>query len=586
MTILRYDAFISYRHTDPDRRAAKKLHKFLETYRVPAELVKQGYPSRLTRVFRDKEELPTSSDLGADIVEALRQSAFLIVVCSPRTPASAWVVEEVDTFIRLGRADKILVLLIEGDPQQAFPTGLIVPGNADAGTMACEPLAADVRGPNRPRLRLLPVEGLRLVARMLGCHYDDLRRRHDRRRRRQRFVVAAAAAAVLCAVGGAVFWVDRAQNQRDRITAATDLIDIATHLNNRWNSLSNIAVLEDVDRNMVETLRRAQPAVADELIAANIGALMQTKTTQIQGAVHDDPVMAQVFPAVIASANRLGFSVGDFELVHQLAGDADLATQQFRSDLADVASYLSRDHNISDLYVAFAENDHRRIGLYTDAALAHARQLAKAVCAVNCPTAVMSQIEMIPQRQITSENTKALLQELEERQALVGRLANLTRNVSDQIKSAVEIRPSDDSQHVLGKASMLRAYGRPQDSLAAYAFWREKFAAGQVDLLPLAEAGEQLSRQYDELKIAKAILVLEVDPAGEGARAGLKAGDLIISYDGEAVSFLDPYLARVKATDSARTVVIDLLRRGPDGRFLRSSVQASGGLLGTHVAGL
>src|SRR4051812_6322427 len=85
----RYDAFISYRHLEPDRRWAKWLHRALETYRVPRRLVvQQGAAPRIGRIFRDEEELPASADLSQEITRALRQSRFLIVVCSPRAPQS------------------------------------------------------------------------------------------------------------------------------------------------------------------------------------------------------------------------------------------------------------------------------------------------------------------------------------------------------------------------------------------------------------------------------------------------------------------------------------------------------------------
>ena len=54
-----YDAFISYRHVSPAQDLAERLHKVLETYRAPRSLVKKGFPRKLTRVFRDREELPT-----------------------------------------------------------------------------------------------------------------------------------------------------------------------------------------------------------------------------------------------------------------------------------------------------------------------------------------------------------------------------------------------------------------------------------------------------------------------------------------------------------------------------------------------
>ena len=86
----RYGAFISYRHTDPDRQWAKWLHSKLETYRVPKRLVASGVPGRVGRVFRDEEELSASADLSQRIDEALVGARFLIVICSPKTPESQW----------------------------------------------------------------------------------------------------------------------------------------------------------------------------------------------------------------------------------------------------------------------------------------------------------------------------------------------------------------------------------------------------------------------------------------------------------------------------------------------------------------
>ncbi len=70
----KYRAFISYSHQD--KAWGDWLHKALETYRVPRRLVGRvtrdgAIPRRLFPIFRDREEPPTSSDLGANISEAL-----------------------------------------------------------------------------------------------------------------------------------------------------------------------------------------------------------------------------------------------------------------------------------------------------------------------------------------------------------------------------------------------------------------------------------------------------------------------------------------------------------------------------------
>jgi formylglycine-generating enzyme required for sulfatase activity len=239
---LRYAAFISYRHAEADRLWARWLHSALETYHTPRALIRQGVPARMGRVFRDEEEVPAASSLSAEIESALSQSRFLIVVCSPRTPESAWVDREIRRFRELGRGDNVLALLIEGEPRRSFPPALreIRRKLVDASgaeveqVLAHDPLAADVRlGRGESRAQRRRFARLSLAALLLGCRFDDLRRRdHERRLRSLRWVAAALGAIVLAlgtlaaialeARSDAEIQAARARNERDAKAAALE----------------------------------------------------------------------------------------------------------------------------------------------------------------------------------------------------------------------------------------------------------------------------------------------------------------------------------------------------------------------------
>ena len=65
-----YRAFLSYSHGD--KALAKRLHREVESYRIPANLVGKStlvgkVPRRLRPIFRDREELPASGDLSAEL---------------------------------------------------------------------------------------------------------------------------------------------------------------------------------------------------------------------------------------------------------------------------------------------------------------------------------------------------------------------------------------------------------------------------------------------------------------------------------------------------------------------------------------
>lgn len=188
----KYDAFISYRHTEPDKTVAEKLHRMLETYKTPKAVVNKGGQKKVGRVFRDRDELPTSPNLADNIQQALESADHLIVICSPRTPASQWVNKEIETFGALHGYDKILALLIEGEPVDSFPKPLRVirekivhPDGTEAEiTREVEPLAADIRAESPGAMKKkLKTEILRLLAPILNCTFDDLRQRH-----RERFI--------------------------------------------------------------------------------------------------------------------------------------------------------------------------------------------------------------------------------------------------------------------------------------------------------------------------------------------------------------------------------------------------------------
>src|SRR5215813_6631962 len=213
----RYDAFISYRHVERDRKWAEWLMEALEGYHVPKALQDRGFPPRLRKIYRDVDEAPASSDLNDAIRQALVDSRFLIVVCSPYTPRSKWVEREIQIFNELGRGDQVLALLTEGEPNDSFPTPLLerfreitdVDGSKQIVKESKEPLAADVRPTKVMSARQLKrLALLRLVAVMLGVKFDDLRQREHECDRKKKLTWASFAAALILLIGagGAVYW--------------------------------------------------------------------------------------------------------------------------------------------------------------------------------------------------------------------------------------------------------------------------------------------------------------------------------------------------------------------------------------------
>jgi len=225
----RYRAFISYSHAD--EAWATWLHRALETYRVPKHLVGRDtsigpVPERFAPVFRDRDELATATSLGDTLTRALEQSAFQIVVCSPKAAASRWVNEEVLTFKRLGREGRIFPLIVAGEPgspeQECFPQALRFRMGADGQLTGepSEPIAADVRPGKDSRADAR----LKLLAGMLGIGLDELKQREAHRRHvRMMWLVSASVTgmAVTSALAG-LAWLARNEAERQRVRAENE----------------------------------------------------------------------------------------------------------------------------------------------------------------------------------------------------------------------------------------------------------------------------------------------------------------------------------------------------------------------------
>jgi len=325
MSPRKYRAFISYSHTD--KRWGEWLHRALENYRVPSRLVGRetrmgAIPDRVRPVFRDREELPTATDLGEVINQALEDSSCLIVVCSPRSARSRWVNEEILTYKRLGRSDRILSLIVDGEPnasdkpgsahEECFPEALRFRMGEDGRLTdeRTEPVAADARpqGDGKQNSKL------KLLAGVLGVGYDDLRQRDQQRRQRRLAWVSAAALAALAITSGlavkAYLAQQEAERERDRADAA------ATQAREEADTARRVSDL------ITDVFARPNPSVARGA-EVTMREVLQAGAEQVLSELGDEPDIQIRLLATIGDSYR-GLALWD-EAVQVLEKSLEIA---------------------------------------------------------------------------------------------------------------------------------------------------------------------------------------------------------------------------------------------------------------------
>ena len=392
----RYAAFISYSHKD--RGPARWLHRRIETYRIPRQVLDDtddepdalaARRNRLTPVFIDREELPTSVDLAQSVRDALEQSDFLIVVCSPAAAGSHWVNEEVRLFKAMGRADRILCLVVDGEPaaqRKGLPASVecLPPAlrfEVDDGRVtdrpAAEPLAADIRRGQDSR----GDASLKIIAAMLAVPLDRLRQREvARRHRRLAWMGLASTVGCFVLAGLAIAaWVARNEAERQRVIAeqksmtaqrtadfVVSLFRVSDPSEARGNTITAREILDRGARQIDDALR-GEPNVRADLsttlgeVYTGLGLYRPAfELLSKARAVPGQPTTARIRQTV--SMAELEFQRGNDARADELLTMAEALQQahpgtvdpalhaRLLLDRGDVAAVRERDHDAQRSY--------------------------------------------------------------------------------------------------------------------------------------------------------------------------------------------------------------------------------------------
>ncbi len=203
MTVIdkKYFAFISYKRED--EAWAKWLQHKLEHYKLPSNLNgRSDLPKEIRPIFRDTSDL-AGGVLAEEIKNALENSQYLIVICSPRAAQSEWVGKEVQSFIEMGRIDKIIPFIVGGAPysenveEECFPLSLRkLPKEQELLGVNINEMGRDAAA-------------VKVVASMFGLQFDELWQRQEREKRRRRSWIISASIIGFLVMTGVAGWIWR-----------------------------------------------------------------------------------------------------------------------------------------------------------------------------------------------------------------------------------------------------------------------------------------------------------------------------------------------------------------------------------------
>ena len=306
----KYRAFISY--SSRDAKWGKWLHKRLENYTIPDGFRQIEFSDgkklgkHIRPVFRDRDELAGSAELGPAILEALKNSCFLIVLCSLNSAQSKWVNKEIEDFRAIHGDRKVLALILDGEPNastnpkldddlECFPPALRLP---------LEPLAGDLRAEADGKERGF----LKILAGIADIGFDDLYRRHERAQRKRRLFIGTFAVGIIAALAGLSIF---ALTQKSIAEAQTVIAEQQTQKANEETKRANEQT--EIARKKTRETEKALTQVENTVDSlTDTYADLDIKEVR----KNDQPLEAVLASRLLATANKITpESIDDIELV-------------------------------------------------------------------------------------------------------------------------------------------------------------------------------------------------------------------------------------------------------------------------------
>ena len=310
-------------------------------------------PRRLTPIFRDKDELSASHDLGGELTAALRDSMFLLVICSPASARSKWVTEEILAFKRLYGESRVLALIVAGRPrasdrpgeedQECFPRTLrhVVGHDGDLSAEIAHPIAADIREGQDSR----QLAKMKLIAGLTGIRLDDVVQREAQRRMRRLAYITAASVTGMVVAGGLALYanVQRTEAEHQRHVAEEETV--AARAANDF---------------LIGTFRLTNPAKENPRTVTAL-TILDRGATRVRKELASQPdTEARMLTTVGAAYNNLGLSAEARDLLEQSRPELSRAGEQGARAL-DQLSYAYIKLGRLDAAMAVLNDAHRQM---------------------------------------------------------------------------------------------------------------------------------------------------------------------------------------------------------------------------------
>ncbi|MBW1834347.1 MAG: PDZ domain-containing protein [Deltaproteobacteria bacterium] len=388
-----------------------------------------------------------------------------------------------------------------------------------------------------------------------------------------------------------------------KINEARQLVDSEvlaniSNIDNRLGYVKEALEPDDFAKELNKVREKIAPSIKKQFATGYNQLIAEQQITSLRQAMNSSPLRIEFGQSLIQNLKESGIDPVKVNKFYDQLAEVQRATESLFDTLSYVASTSVQDdkkqsdYNNRRINLAFNILKNRSVIAYVQGLqiLKDLKDNYKYI-----PDNAINKLKLLknlePIQLINDAQANTLLDRLVDQSEKFGlekaalleegkQLRNAKLEQYKEINELLKIKSTDSWSEVVGKAISLRQLGRITEAVAAFSRYGEMFSKTDPTAYHYSTIAQKFTIQLGMLSLEGGIYIYHIDKGSKARQAGLKVGDILVSYWEKDISNMNDFVSALKNAPRSDSIEITYLRMDKNGRFYKKVTTIPKGDLG------
>lgn len=389
-------------------------------------------------------------------------------------------------------------------------------------------------------------------------------------------------------------------NKAKQLVGSEVLANIS-NIDNRLEYVKEALEPDDFAKELKEVREKVAPSIKKQFATGYNQLIAEQQITSLRQAMNSSPLRMEFGQSLIQDLKESGTDPVKVNKFYDQLAEVQRVTESLFDTLSYVASASIQDdkkqsdYNNRRIDLAFNILKNRSVIAYVQG-LQILKDLKDNYKYIpdNAINKLKSLKNLGPRQLINDAQANTLLDRLVDQSEKLGlekaalleedkQLRNAKLERYKEINELLKIKPTDSWSEVVGKAISLRQLGRITEAVTALSRYGEMFSKTDPTASHYSAVAQKFTIQLEMLSLEGGVYIYHLDKESKPRQAGLKVGDILISYGKQRISNMNDLVSALKNLPKSDSIEITYLRMDKNGRFYKKVTTIPKGDLGAGL---